>query len=86
MYIRIKKRLKYKTKMVWIECKNEMFRHSILKLESSNIDLLGIKFSINLPEMINLNYKTIFIKVRNIINQWKQRKLTSIGRLVVIKT
>ena len=48
--------------------------------------MLGIKFSINLPETIDLNYRPILIKVRNIINQWKQRKLTPIGRLVVIKT
>ena len=36
--------------------------------------------------MIDLNYRPIFIKERNIINQWKQRKLTPIGRLVLIKT
>ena len=35
--------------------------------------------------MIHLNYKPILTKVRNIINQQKQRKLTSIERLVVIK-
>ena len=80
-----------KTKMVWIGSKKfskEVFHHTRWKLdwESSNFDLLGIKFSTNLPEMIDLNYRPILIKVRNIINQWKQRKLTPIGRLVVIKT
>ena len=80
-----------KTKLVWIGSKKfskQIFHHTRWKIdrESSNFDLLWIKFSIHLQEMIDLNYRPIFIKERNIINQWKQRKLTPIGRLVLIKT
>lgn len=66
---------------------NEVFHHSRWKLEWKNntFDLLRIKFSINLTEMIDLNYKPIFQKIQNPLKQSKCRKLTPFGRLVVLK-
>ena len=52
-----------KTKMVWIGSKkisSEVFHHTRWKLDWNNsyFDILGVKFSINLTEMIDLNYKS----------------------------
>ena len=80
-----------KTKMVWIGGKKfskEVFHHSRWKLSWDNciFDLLGIKFSVNLEEIEDLNYLPKLLEIRKIINQWKLRKLTPIGRITVIKT
>ena len=77
--------------MVWIGCKkfsNEVLHHSRWKLSWDNciFDLLGIKFSVNLEEIEDLNYLPKLLEIRKIINQWKLRKLTPIGRITVIKT
>lgn len=80
-----------KTKMVWIGSKKiskEVFHHSRWKLDWNNptFDLLGVKFSVNLNEMVELNYPSKFLEVTRLIKQWKLRNLTTVGRLTVIKT
>ena len=52
-----------KTEMVWIGSKkfsSEVFHHTRWKLDWNNsyFDILGVKFSINLTEMIDLNYNS----------------------------
>lgn len=66
----------------------EVFRHSRWKLDWKNptFDLLGVKFSVNLNEMVELNYPSKFLEVTRLIKQWKLRHLTTVGRLTVIKT
>ena len=80
-----------KTKMVWIGSKKfskEVFHHSRWKLSWNNLnfELLGIKFSVTLDEMEELNYLPKLSEIRRLINQWKLRKLTPIGRITIIKT
>lgn len=80
-----------KTKMVWIGSKKfskDVFHHTRWKLDWNNtaFDLLGIKFSINLEEMSELNYSPKLSEINKIMNQWKHRKLTPIGRLRIIKS
>ena len=80
-----------KTKMIWIGSKKfskEVFHHSRWKLDwnNSKFDLLGITFSVNLKEMLELNYTTKLEDIRKIINKWSMRKLSPIGRLTIIKT
>lgn len=80
-----------KTKMVWIGSKKiskEVFHHSRWKLDWNNptFDLLGVKFYVNLNEMVELNYPSKFLEVTRLIKQWKLRNLTTVGRLTVIKT
>lgn len=77
--------------MVWIGSKKfskDVFHHSRWKLTWNNttFDLLGIKFSVNLHEMPELNYKSKLLEIEQTIQQWKSRKLTPIGRIVVLKT
>lgn len=49
-------------------------------------DLLGIKFSVNLDEMMDLNYNNKMEQIVKLIKQWKNRKLTPLGKLSIIKT
>ena len=46
--------------------------------------LLGVKFSINLTEMIDLNYKSKIADIYKMLQQWEYKKLTPIGRLTII--
>lgn len=48
--------------------------------------MLGIKFSVNLPDMVELNYLPKLIEIRKLLKQWKVRRMTPIGRLTVLKT
>ena len=80
-----------KTKMIWIGSKKfskEVFHHSRWKLDwqSTKFELLGVNFSLNLDEMLDLNYNTRLIDIKNTLCQWRRRMLTPIGRLTVIKT
>ena len=79
-----------KTKVIWIGCK----RHSKDKLKVNvrlawdeiNFTLLGVKFSTNLEEMPEINYRNSILQINKIFNNWKSRKLTPIGRITVIKS
>ena len=80
-----------KTKIIWIGSKKfsmEVFHHSRWKFDSvhTKFDLLGVKFSINLDDMIHINYKYVMEKIEKILISWKFRNLTPIGRITVIKT
>lgn len=67
---------------------SKVFHHSRWKLDwkNSTLDMLGIKFSVVLADMINLNYSPKITEIRKIINQWKMRKLSPLGRLTITKT
>ena len=81
---------KDKTKLIWIGRK----KHSKDKLKTkfplqwgeTAFDLLGLKFSVNLSEMINLNYNKYIEQAKSIINHWNKRYLTPLGKITVIKT
>ena len=80
-----------KTNMIWIGSKKfskEIFHHSRWKLNwsNTNFEMLGIKFSVNLREMIDINYDNKLLNIKKIIDQWKGRKLTPLGRLSIIKS
>lgn len=76
--------------MVWIGSKKflkEIFYYLRWKFDWNNInfDLLGIKFLINLDDMINLNYNVKLDNIKKLIKQWNLCKLIILGRLIVIK-
>ena len=79
-----------KTKLVWIGKK----RHSKDKLNvgkdliwgASDFTLLGIKFSVDLSNMIELNYLPAINNLEKLLNLWSHRYLTPIGKITVIKS
>lgn len=54
--------------------------------DNLTFELPGIKFSVTLDEMEDLKYLPKLSEIKKLINQWKSRKLTPIGRITVIKT
>ena len=81
---------KNKTKVIWIVKQ----KHSKDKLSvDANLDwgtiqfyLLGLRFPVNLDKMTTLNYSLAFEKAKKLLQSWKWRPLTPIGRITVIKT
>ena len=79
-----------KTKIIWIGCK----KHSKEKLNVSlnlnwgetEFTLLGIKFCTELHKMPKLNFDSALLSAQKLIKCWKQRSLTPIGKIAVIKT
>ena len=79
-----------KTRLVWIGSEvtsKRMLKTSCnLKWGDSQFNLLGIHFSCNLSEMPNLNYENAIVKAKQIINSWRFRYLTPLGKITIIKT
>ena len=80
-----------KTKIVWIGSKKfskEVDHHARWKLEwgCSTFNLLGIEFSVDLKQIVDLNYNIQVPKIKALIQHWKRRILTPIGRVTVVKS
>ena len=80
-----------KTKIVWIGSKRfskEVFHHSRWKLDwgATSFNLLGIHFTTDLEDIVDINYNLQLPKIKALIKQWKRRILTPIGRITVVKT
>ena len=79
-----------KTKVIWIgRKKNSNTRYcEEYKLEwnPKTFTLLGIKFSVNLHEMISINYEEKIKEIEKLMVDWSRRILTPVGRITVIKT
>ena len=79
-----------KTKVIWIGDK----RHSTDKLPVSyrlewgttTFNLLGILFSVNLDDILVLNFPPLLDKTKKIINTWNRKALTPLGKITIIKT
>ena len=57
-----------------------------LSWDQGPFTFLGVKFTTNLDDMINLNYKDKISEIKNLLTQWSKRNLTPMGKIVVIKS
>ena len=57
-----------------------------LKWTNDPVKLLGVLISTDISEMIEINYNPILSKIKNTIDMWKQRNLTIIGKVTIVKT
>ena len=48
--------------------------------------VLGVTFSTVTKQMNEINYDTKLVEIKNILNAWKRRQLTPLGKITVIKT
>ena len=53
---------------------------------TTEFDLLGIKFTVNLENIIDLNYDKYSTQMKTTITNWNKRNLTPLGKITVIKT
>ena len=76
--------------MIWIGSKKHSQDNICvkwrLKWGSSTFKLLGITFSVDLDQMIVLNYKPRLKEIENTINRWSKQTLTPFGKITIIKT
>ena len=78
-----------KTQIVWIGSKkySEDRLCPDLKFQwTTNFKLLGIYYDVDLAKITKLNYDKKLVKIKTIIEQWKKRNLTPIGRITLIKS
>ena len=81
---------KDKTKLIWLgKKKRSSDMYNIcenLVWGATEFDLLGIHFTVDLENITTLNFMPILTKCEKILNQWKRRRLTPLGRITVVKT
>ena len=79
-----------KTKLVWLgkkkHSKDIIDTPGKLLWGTTEFDLLGIQFAVDLENIPNLNYGSVLSKINKTLNQWRRRKLTPMGKITVIKT
>ena len=81
---------KEKTKVIWIgsrkHCKDKLNVSVKLDWGDTEFTALGFRFSTNLSEIPSLNYNKALHNIRIEINKWKNRALTPIGKISLIKS
>ena len=79
-----------KTKVVWIgSMKNSNVRfceNYDLQWEKNEFMVLGVRFTKNLKDMVDLNYNDKLLEIRKLLLNWSKRLLTPLGRITVIKS
>ena len=79
-----------KTKVVWFGSMKgnnlELLQEEHLCWEKGTFNVLGIKFSTDLNEMIKINYNDKIREIKTLLTQWTKRILTPYGKITVIKT
>ena len=79
-----------KTKVIWIgKKKRSKEKLNVLVELDWGVDkfkLLGLEFSVNLAAIPEINFNKAISKVNSIIALWKNRSLTPVGKITVVKT
>ena len=81
---------KEKTQIIWTGSKKgntrKMGLQANLKWGINTFRVLGITFSVNLLDMSSLNYNTIITDAERTLVPWRQRNLTPVGKICILKT
>ena len=79
-----------KTQVVWIGSKkysDDTFLPELnLQWGANKFTVLGIDFCVDLHQIPKTNFDKKLIKLKSVINDWKKRNLTPVGRIHVIKS
>ena len=79
-----------KTKVVWIGKKK--YSSDTIKTRwkltwmQTQFEMLGIKFDVNLENIIKLNYENKLVEIQSVIKNWNRRILTPLGKITIIKS
>ena len=66
--------------------KAKLCKNTTLSWGQTEFKLLGITFSTNLDDIPTKNYEPLLQRVSKVINSWKKRILSPIGKIIVLKT
>lgn len=79
-----------KTKVVWIGSEKHSNRRFCedyeLCWEENEFTVLGVKFTKNLSDIVEVNYRIKIDEMKKIFLNWSKRILTPLGRITVIKS
>ena len=77
---------KEKTNFVWLGKETEISGVQLFGNFVEEVKILGIYFTRNLKRKEDLNYKEILSKIKRLVGWWKQRDLTIMGKVQLLKT
>ena len=79
-----------KTEALWIGSmvgnKEKLFPEKNFKWPENKVKVLGVWLSIDPNITLNINYREKADKIKNILSNWKYRRLTLLGKIQVIKS
>ena len=79
-----------KTQLMWIgsrkNCRIQYLRDRNFTWDPGIITILGIKFSPNLMDMVEINYNGKLTEIEKLLDIWKKRNLTPFGKITIIKS
>ena len=79
-----------KTRVIWLGPMKgsaiQICQEFDLNWDQDHFTVLGVKFSTNLHEVIDLNFTTKIRQIKDLLLQWSKRNLTPFGKITVIKT
>ena len=79
-----------KNRVIWIGSRKgsqeQLCTETKLNWDQNIFTVISIIFSINLQEMIDINYSKAYREIKNILIQWSKRKLTPFGKITIIKS
>ena len=75
-----------KTNVLLIGKDNNEVENLLFKNVVTEVKILGITFSLDIKKWEELNYKEILSKIKRLLVWWKQRDLTIMGKIHLIKT
>jgi hypothetical protein len=79
-----------KSSAIWIGSKkksNRIFSPEFkIQWNPETFKVLGVIFSINMQEIVRLNYENKLFEISKLLNVWSKRNLTPFGKITVIKS
>ena len=72
---------KTKSEAMWLGSMRNQATKPVDVKRTSTVKILGVHVTYDEKEMLNLNYKAF----QNVINIWKQRDLTVLGKITIVK-
>ena len=79
-----------KTRVIWngrnFFTKDKINTTPMLNWGDTQFELLGLTFTADLVNIIEINYNKYIPQIKNMISHWNRRYLTPLGKIVVIKT
>ena len=57
-----------------------------LEWGTTKFNLLGVNVSVNLDEMVELNYNPVIAIIKKLLSIWSHIYLTPVGKITIIKT
>ena len=78
-----------KTQAVWLGPKNQQWLYLQNRVRLKWVDkftLLGIHFDVNVNNMVHTNFVSKMAEIERVLNMYKPRNLSLIGKITVVKT